>query len=140
MAVQIFRLSWAFLLLVCCETQAQIPNSGNTKDDAKDLACLIEGSFTVLGMISEAKDCMENKGGLLQSEFKSACEGLANASAVMGGQPGKVSYLGSCPKQPIAVCDDVPRKGLSSYYYKATPGRGASELKSGCASLGGKAR
>lgn len=127
-------------LMVLNTAQAQKTNTGNAKDEAKDVSCLIEGSFTFLGATNEVKDCMENKGGLTQSEIKSACEGLANTSAMMGGQAGKVSYMGSCPMQPIAVCDDVPRKGVSSFYYKAAPNRGASELKSSCAGLGGKAR
>ena len=116
------------------------PPSGSASDDAKDVACLIEGSFTVLGTTSEVKDCMENKGGLTQNQFKQACEGLAQTSAMFGGPAGKVSYMGSCPIGPIAVCDDVPRRGLNSFYYKESPNRSASDLKKGCAGLGGKAR
>lgn len=129
-------------LVIPTALHAQTPKSptGNASDDAKDVACLIEGSFTVLGTTSEAKDCMENKGGLTQNQFKQACQGLAQMSAMSGGAAGKVSYMGACPIGPIAVCDDMPRLGLSSFYYKEIPSRSASDLKKGCAGLGGKAR
>jgi hypothetical protein len=120
--------------------QTAKPPSGSASDGAKDVACLIEGSFTVLGTTSEVKDCMENKGGLTQNQFKQACEGLAQTSAMFGGPAGKVSYMGSCPIGPIAVCDDVPRRGLNSFYYKESLNRSASDLKKSCAGLGGKAR
>jgi hypothetical protein len=128
--------------VVCMNASAQTakPPSGNARDDAKDVACVMEGSFTLLGVPGDVKDCMENKGGLTQNEFKQACEALAQTSAMLGGTAGKVTYSGSCPLGPIAVCDDVPRRGLNSFYYKETVNRMATDLKAGCAALGGRAR
>jgi hypothetical protein len=126
------------LFAVCAIAQTTKPPTGSAADEAKNVACLMEGSFNIPGIGgSDVKDCMENKGAMTQAQFKSACESLAQTTAMMGGAPGKVTYMGACPRQPIAVCDGP---GLSSYYYIASPSRGSSELKEGCTVAGGKPR
>jgi hypothetical protein len=130
-------LAFAALSTVCAFAQTTNSSTSKATDNAKDVACLIEGAFAIAGFSGNVKDCIENKGAMTQSEFKSACESLAKTSAMLGGQPGKVTYIGSCPRMPIAVCDG---SGWSTYYYIANPNRGSSELKEGCDALGGKAR
>jgi hypothetical protein len=130
-------LALAALYATCVLSQTAKPPTGKAKDDAKDVACLIEGSFNIAGIQGDVKDCMENKGAMTQAQLKTACESLAQTSALMGGLPGKVTYMGSCPKSPIAVCDGP---GISTYYYIASLNRGPAELKEGCAASGGKPR
>jgi hypothetical protein len=129
----------AALSAVCAFAQTTKPPTGSAADEAKNVACLMEGSFNIPGIGGgDVKDCMENKGAMTQAQFKSACESLARTTAMMGGAPGKVTYMGACPRLPIAVCDGP--QGLSSYYYIASPSRGLSELKEGCTAAGGKPR
>jgi len=130
-------LALAALSATCALAQTAKPPTGKTKDDAKDVACLIEGSFNIAGIQGDVKDCMENKGAMTQAQLKTACESLAQTSALMGGLPGKITYMGSCPKSPIAVCDGP---GISTYYYIASLNRGPAELKEGCTASGGKPR
>jgi hypothetical protein len=130
-------LALAALSATCAMAQTAKPPTGKAKDDAKDVACVMEGSFNIAGIQGDVKDCMENKGAMTQAQLKTACESLAQTSAMMGGQPGKVTYMGSCPKSPIAVCDGP---GISTYYYIASPNRGPAELKESCAASGGKPR
>jgi hypothetical protein len=134
---RIFISTIAVLSAFNAVAQTTPPPTANAAENAKDVACLMEGSFTIAGITGNVKDCMENKGRMTQAQFKSACESLAQTSAMMGGQPGKVTYMGSCPKFAIATCD---APGLSSYYYIASPNRGPSELKEGCTAIGGKPR
>ncbi|HJW54684.1 MAG TPA: hypothetical protein VJ577_05360 [Burkholderiaceae bacterium] len=104
---------------------------------ADNKACLLEGSFKFAGKTTEIRDCLQN-GGIDQKQFLEQCKGIAKIGAGLGAPP-KVSYLGACPANPLAVCEGMFGQPLASYYYKRNA-QDLADAKSSCIAQGGKWR
>ena len=103
---------------------------------AQDNACLIEGSFAIMGKTIHSKDCMQSAPKEATAEFKGSCSKLAATSVAFGGTAGKITYLTTCPKPSQGVCANFLGSKRDAYYYA----RSASDLKllpSSCAQAGG---
>lgn len=99
-------------------------------------ACTIKGSLPIMGQVVMMKDCMDMSDKAPAAKFRASCESLAQTSAAMGGEAGKVGYFEKCPVSPQGVCRNLMRSGMDVHYYE----RDAELLKSshdGCISGGG---
>lgn len=105
---------------------------------AQDKACLLEGSFTMLGQTIEIKDCMQNN-GVPQEQFVEICTGISSATTAMGGPPATITWLGSCPASPQGVCEGLFGAPVSAYYYKREV-ESLDDVKQGCVDQGGSWR
>lgn len=105
---------------------------------ASTKACLMEGSFTLLGKTTEIRDCMEN-GGVPAAQFTEMCTGLVDMVKSMGGPGGKITYLPACPAAPQGVCERIFQQPLTAYYYKRDPAS-LADVRKGCEAQGGKWR
>lgn len=103
---------------------------------AQDLACLIEGHFSLMGRTIYSKDCIQSDSEDNETKFKRMCEQLANTSAQLGGEPGTVTYMKQCPEQPQGVCAGFLGTKMDAYYY-ARSAEGLSALPASCAGAGG---
>jgi hypothetical protein len=90
-----------------------------------DTACLVEGEFSLFGQTIHSKDCMRSAPNDADGDFRSACEALANTSAVLGGAPGKIEYSEECPLPAQGICKGFLGSGRDAYYYA----RSASDLR-----------
>lgn len=104
---------------------------------ARDGACMIEGSFNLLGQVIKSKDCVQSAPAEDEAAFKTSCEQLANTSAAMGGEAGKITYLEQCPTPAQGICQDLAGLKRGAYYYERAADDLAS-LPASCAQLGGR--
>src|SRR5690606_27154372 len=92
---------------------------------AADRACLIEGTFEFMGQSIYSRDCMQTSDPEEdEATFKASCQALANASAQMGGKPGKIDYFAQCPEPSQGICKGLLGTPRDAYYYA----RSASDL------------
>lgn len=84
---------------------------------AAQQACLLEGTFLIMGQVIPTKDCMENR-GLSEAQFHSSCDSLLSAGAMAGAPDGKLTYLRACPPSPQGICRSLSGSPLDAYYYK----------------------
>lgn len=103
---------------------------------AADKACLIEGSFTFMGQTIHSKDCMQSDPKESEATFKGSCEALANMSAQMGGEAGKIDYMAQCPLPAQGVCKGMMGTQRDAYYY-ARSADDLATLPTSCSQLGG---
>lgn len=104
---------------------------------AENTACMIEGEFEILGQKIYSKDCIEFSEANKTEQLKTMCEALANTSAQLGGQAGKVTYSASCPRPAQGACKNMGGSTATAYYYART----AEDLKTlpqGCNMMGGQ--
>lgn len=113
------------LLLLCCSPWVA----------AADKACLLEGSFTLMGVTTEIKDCLLNT-GVAQDMFIENCKGMAAAGAAFGAEPAKVTYLGACPTGQQAVCEGLFGAPMAAYYY-TRDAQALVDTQQGCLAAGG---
>lgn len=105
---------------------------------ARDNACMIEGRFIILGQTIESRDCMQAAPDEKEASFRASCEQLANASAAMGGKPGKVTYMAQCSKPAQGICKNVLGSQRDAYYYYERSADDLASLPQGCARGGGR--
>jgi hypothetical protein len=104
---------------------------------AADRACLIEGTFEFMGQSIYSKDCMQTSDPKEdEATFKASCQALANASAQMGGKPGKVEYFARCPEPSQGACKGLLGTQRDAYYY-ARSASDLSTLPASCEQAGG---
>lgn len=125
-------------LLVCClAVWMTTPALANPGGDFVNRACMIEGSFKLLGQTLHSKDCMQvpptEKN---EAAFKRACTELANTSAAMGGEAGTVTYLAQCELTAQGICKNMMNKGWDAYYY-ARSADDLAALPGSCGAFGG---
>jgi hypothetical protein len=124
---------FAFASFAACSSDGgpAVPGSPNATS-----ACLLEGSFTLLGKTTEIKDCAQNDGRLSKSELEQYCEGLSQAGVQLGATPSKITYLNACPSAAQGSCRGtrIIPAGVTAYYYKRDDLTG---LKSSCETNGG---
>lgn len=119
------------LSLVCAGLLTGVPAL------AQDRACVIEGSFRLLGKTTEIKDCAQAKPGESQADFTKHCTDLASATAALGGKAGNITWVPQCPKPTQGICKNYMKAGRDAYYYK----RSADDLKdlpASCKQTGGQ--
>ncbi|MGO3743098.1 hypothetical protein [Kerstersia sp.] len=104
---------------------------------AKDTACMIEGSFNLMGQTIKSRDCMQADPAEREAAFKSSCEQLANTSAAMGGAAGKITYMAQCTTPAQGVCHGLAGTQRDAYYYERNADDLAA-LPASCAQLGGR--
>lgn len=102
---------------------------------AADKACLLEGSFTMMGVTTDIKDCLMNT-GVAQDMFIENCKGMAAAGAAFGAAPAKVTYLGACPAGQQAACEGLFGAPMTAYYYKRDA-QSLADTRQGCLAAGG---
>ncbi len=105
--------------------------------EGEDRACLIEGSFNILGRTIHSKDCMQSNPKEEEESFKKSCEEFANSSAMLGGAPGKITYMKQCKRPAQGVCRGFLGTGRDAYYYQRS-GDDLRDLPSNCAKGGGR--
>ena len=105
---------------------------------ASGKACLLEGSFTMMGKKMVIKDCMQN-GGMPQAKFVQNCEGASQAAASMGGALAKITYLPACPAPSQGSCDKLMGGPLSGHYY-LQDAQSLKAIEESCAAGGGRWR
>ncbi|MDA8447121.1 hypothetical protein [Paracidovorax valerianellae] len=98
---------------------------------AADRACVIEGSVAAGGKTVPVKDCMEFTGSIPAGQLKASCDGLAQASAQMGGKAGKVTLVAQCPRPASGACKGLMGQPLDAYYYDLSP-EAAKEKRKAC--------
>ncbi len=103
---------------------------------AKDKACLLEGSFTLMGQKIEAKDCMLNTGAP-QQHFIESCKGLAEAGKAFGAPAAKLTWLSACPAKSQGICEGLLGAPMNVYYYKKDA-QALADTQRACVSQGGK--
>lgn len=103
---------------------------------AENSACLMEGSFTILGQTTEIKDCMEN-GGVAQEQFVEICEGISSSAVAFGAEPAKIQYLAACPDGAQASCKGLFGSSMTAYYYKRDA-ETLADTKKSCVAQGGE--
>ena len=103
---------------------------------AEENACLMEGSFTMLGQTTEIKDCMES-GGVAKAQFVEACEGISNAAVAFGAEPARITYLAACPAGAQGSCKGLFGSPMTAYYYKRDA-ETLADTKKGCVAQGGE--
>lgn len=104
---------------------------------AKDTACMIEGSFNLMGQTIKSRDCMQADPAENEASFKSSCEQLASTSAAMGGSAGKVSYMEQCISPAQGICHGLAGSKRDAYYYERSA-EDLAGLPASCAQLGGR--
>jgi hypothetical protein len=102
---------------------------------ASDKACLLEGSFSMMGQKIVIKDCMQNN-GMPQAQFVQNCQGASQAAASMGGAPAKITYLAACPTPARGTCDKLFGGPLSGHYY-LQDAQALKDTEAGCKAGGG---
>ena len=115
---------------------ASTPETEPKAADTQSRACLIDGTFNLMGQIIRSKDCMQSSASEDEAAFKQSCEQLANTSAMMGGQAGKITYSEQCPRPAQGVCKNYLGGKRDAYYY-ARSGDDLRDLPSDCAQGGG---
>ena len=103
---------------------------------AENSACLMEGSFTMLGQTTQIKDCMES-GDVAQEQFVETCEGISNAAVAFGAEPAKITYLAACPAGAQGSCKGLFGSPMTAYYYKRDA-ETLADTKKGCVAQGGE--
>lgn len=103
---------------------------------AEENACLMEGSFTMLGQTTEIKDCMES-GGVAKEKFVEACEGISNAAVAFGAEPARITYLAACPGGAQGSCKGLFGSPMTAFYYKRDA-ETLADSKKGCVAQGGE--
>ena len=103
---------------------------------AEDRACLMEGSFTMLGQTTEIKDCMDS-GGVAKEQFVEACEGISNAAVAFGAEPARITYLAACPDGAQGSCKGLFGSPMTAYYYKRDA-ETLADTKNGWVAQGGE--
>jgi hypothetical protein len=83
---------------------------------ASDRACLLEGSFTLMGKTVPIKDCMLNQ-GMPAAQFVQNGQGVSRSAAALGAQPAKITYLAACPAAARGSCESLFGEPLTGYYY-----------------------
>ncbi|WP_144900396.1 hypothetical protein [Luteimonas cucumeris] len=121
----------AFLAAAIC-----LPSQLHAKDN-EDRACLIDGSFTVLGRTVKSKDCMQSDPEEPEESFKQSCEKLANTSAILGGAAGKITYMKQCKRPAQGICRGFLKTKRDAYYYGRL-GSDLADLPSSCTRGGGR--
>jgi len=101
---------------------------------AQHKACLLESRFSMGGITTDIRDCIQANNAAAQSGLKQSCEGTANAGVAMRLPPARITYLEACPAQPQGVCE-LP--ATSFHYYKRDAGSLAA-AREGCPALGGR--
>ena len=101
---------------------------------AQHNACLLENRFSMGGITTDIRDCIQANNAAAQSGLKQSCEGTANAGVAMRLPPARITYLEACPAQPQGVCE-LP--ATSFHYYKRDAGSLAA-AREGCPALGGR--
>ncbi|SEK21439.1 hypothetical protein SAMN05216214_101120 [Atopomonas hussainii] len=105
--------------------------------NATDNACMIEGSFSMMGQTIAIKDCLQGAPNQPPEALRGTCSGLAQAPLAMGGQAGTVTYMAQCPQPAQGVCKNLAGSGQDAYYYQ----RSADDLNSlpaSCSASGGQ--
>jgi len=103
---------------------------------AGDRACLIEGSFKIMGQKIYSKDCVQADPKESEAAFKSSCKKLADTAVAFGWKSGKITYMATCPKPSQGICAEFAGGKRDAYYYA----RAAIDLKnlpSSCSKGGG---
>ena len=103
---------------------------------AENSACLMEGSFTMLGQTTQIKDCMES-GDVAQEQIVETCEGISNAAVAFGAEPAKITYLAACPSGAQGSCKGLFGSPMTAYYYKRDA-ETLADTKKGCVAQGGE--
>jgi hypothetical protein len=103
---------------------------------ASGKACLLEGSFTMMGKKVTIKDCMQNA-GMPPGQFVQNCEGASQAAASMGGAPAKITYLAACPAPSQGSCDKLMGGPLSGHYY-LQDAQSLKAIEESCTAGGGR--
>ncbi|RMX04880.1 hypothetical protein D8I35_13545 [Corticibacter populi] len=104
---------------------------------AQETACMIEGTFSILGQTIKSRDCMQADPNENEAAFKASCDQLANTSAGMGGGRGTITYMKQCQKPAQGICKNVLGSQRDAYYYE----RSAEDLRilpDGCQRGGGQ--
>ncbi len=101
----------------------------------EDKACMLEGSFTMMGVTMNIDDCMENA-GLEPAKFKEACKKMSQLGVAMGGAPASITYMSACPLPAQGSCQQLFGKPLNGYYYNRDQGS-LTGVKIGCEQRGG---
>lgn len=102
---------------------------------ASQNACLLEGSFTVMGRKTEIKDCLHN-GGVPAAQFAEMCQGISASAAAMGGPPAKITWLAACPAGAQARCERMYGGPLTGHYYLRDAAL-LADSQTGCKAGGG---
>ena len=126
------------LLIGSVATLLSIPASASQGGSFAQRACMIEGSFALLGQTIRSKDCMQaSPAEKDEAVFRQSCSELANVSAAMGGKPGKVTYLARCETPAQGTCKNLMGSGRDAYYY-ARSADDLAALPASCELLRGK--
>ena len=104
---------------------------------AKDSACLIEGSFKIMGKTINSKDCVQSDPSESEATFKSSCKKLADSAKIFGGKAGNITYLATCPTPSQGICAGFARGTRDAYYYARSPSD-LKNLPSSCSKSGGR--
>ena len=104
---------------------------------AKDSACLIEGSFKIMGKTIYSKDCVQSDPSESEATFKSSCKKLADSAKIFGGKAGNVTYMATCPTPSQGICVGFAGGTRDAYYYARSPSD-LKNLPSSCSKSGGR--
>ena len=104
---------------------------------AKDSACLIEGSFKIMGKTISSKDCVQSDPKESEATFKASCKKLADSAKMFGGKAGNITYMATCPTPSQGICAGFARGTRDAYYYARSPSD-LKNLPSSCSMSGGR--
>ena len=103
---------------------------------AQDTACLMEGSFTLMGQTTEVKDCIKNN-GMPHEQFIEMCQSISNTATAMGAPAPKITYKMNCNANEQASCESPFHAPVTFYYYKRDA-ESLANAKKGCSLQQGK--
>lgn len=135
-------LAFSVLQLGCALAQAATQRPDSKQDaapaagKAATQACMIAGQLKIAGQVIRSRDCTQTSRSIPRAAFEEYCNSLAQFSAQLGGQAGKITYLDQCPSPNQGSCKNFARSGMDGFYYERTADDLAT-LPESCTSAGG---
>lgn len=107
-------LSPRFAMFAACLVAPVLAQANN------DRACMLEGSFSLMGKTVLIKDCMQHV-SLTAAQFAQSCQGVSQSAAALGAAPAKITYLPACPSPSQGICEKMFGGPITGYYYQRDP-------------------
>lgn len=117
--------------------QAALVLPASTPIASAENACMITGTFNIMGREIPARDCVQITDSRTVAELQRHCGELAQAPAHAGGQPGTIEYLDSCPTPAQGSCLNYMGSGFDAYYYERDPAD-IPMVSQSCGATGGR--
>ena len=138
----LIAVSFIVLQLGCTQSQVDAhprdkeQRTPSTTNGTKTQACMIAGQFNLAGKGIRSRDCTQTSRDMPRTDFEEYCNMLAQTSAQLGGEAGRITYLDQCPSPNQGSCKNFASSGMDGFYYERTPDD-LADLPESCVHGGG---